>query len=90
MLILHLVGEFGGLEEALPIPRQGSNGCRRGGQGCNGGQQPLVEEGQVGAAQHHFPDVVYQAVVFRVEHAVDAGEGNVFVAPSVARDVVEI
>ena len=28
--------------------------------------------------------------MFGVEHAVDAGEGNVFVAPTVARDVVEI
>ena len=34
--------------------------------------------------------MVHQAVVFRVEHAVDAGEGNVLVAPAVAGDVMEI
>ena len=35
-------------------------------------------------------DLVHQAVVLRVEHAVDGGEGDVFIAPTVAGDVVEV
>ena len=35
-------------------------------------------------------DLLHQAVVLRVEHAVDGGEGDVFIAPTVAGDVVAV
>ncbi len=59
VLILHLVGEFGCLEQALPIPLQGCNGGRGGGEGSHRREQPLVEEGQISAGQHHLLHVVH-------------------------------
>ena len=59
MLILHLVGEFACLEQALTIPLQCSNGGRGGGEGSHRREQPLVEEGQIGTGEHHLLHVVH-------------------------------
>ena len=50
----------------------------------------MVQECQIAAGQNHLFDLVHQSVVFRVEHAVDGGEGDVFIAPTVTGDVVEV
>ena len=97
VLVLHFSGESRGLEQtlALPIERAGvARKCRQfRGNRCDFGsgkvgQQPLIDEGHVAAAQDRQLVRLDYAVVLRVKNAVDRSQRDILVAASVACDEV--
>ncbi|MDT4809590.1 hypothetical protein FQZ97_424850 [compost metagenome] len=90
MLVLHFGAELGGLEQPFSVPHQGR---QVGWQLGHFYRQPLVEEGDVaglGSGNDHRLGLLDQTVVLGVEHVVHGGQGDVFVDPTVAGDVVGI
>ena len=77
VLVLHLGGELGGLEQALAVPHAGR-------------ELPLCDERGIAAGEHSRLDLVDLPVVLGVEDVVDGGQGDVLVAAAVAGDEVRI
>ena len=77
MLVLHLGGEAGGLEQALAVPRAV-------------GKVPLGDEVGIVRSVDHVLDMLDQPVVLGVEDEVDGGQADVLVAAAVAGDEVGV
>ena len=90
VLVLHLVGEAGSLEQALAVPDEGGLGLGRSRDGRDVYEQPLVQEGKVTRGQGEFLHLLDEVVVLGVEHVVDRGQADVLVAAAVTRDVVGV
>ena len=90
VLVLHLVGEAGSLEQALAVPDEGGLGLGRRRDGRDVDEQPLVQEGKVTRGQGEFLHLLDEVVVLGVEHVVDRGQADVLVAAAVTRDVVGV
>ena len=87
VLVLHLVDEAAGLEQALAVPHEGRQVGRH---RLDVDQQPFVDEGQVAAGEDGVLVLLDQAVVLVVEDGVDGGQADVLVAAAVAVDEVAV
>ncbi len=90
VLILHFGAELGSLEQPLAVPYQRGDFGRRGGDGSDIIDQPLVEERHIAGSQQGVLGLLHQAVVLGVEHMVHGSEADVLVHPAVAGDVVGV
>ena len=90
VLILHLGGEAGRLEQALAIPLQGVDRslCRR--QRGRIDAQPLVQEGKIVGRNDLLLDLIDGVVVLRVEHMVHSRQADILVTAPVAGNVVGV
>ena len=104
MLVLHFNREFRSLPDLFAVPVKGISG-HRGRAACRHIDiEPLVQEqsagfdlfgaaacdGCVEVSDRNLLDLVDDSVVLRMENGVDRGEGDVFVAPTVADDEVSV
>ena len=96
MLILHLGGQLGSLEQPLTVPIEACLGQTTCGDRGDRSIQPFIQEGQVGDGvgdgfrQHQALHQIHLAVVLGVEDVVEAGQTVVFVATTITGDEVAI